>query len=113
MSTDDRDGAKAGAAIAATRTRAATDLLPKYVAHRERDVATLRAALAQGDFETMARIGHNLRGNGVSYGFPEIAALGEAMEQAVTARQARGIEAQVALLEEWLARVGARVRTER
>jgi CheY-like chemotaxis protein/anti-sigma regulatory factor (Ser/Thr protein kinase) len=81
-----------------------TALLPKFFANRERDVATLRGALAVEDFETIARLGHNMRGNGVSYGFPEVSAIGKRLERAGLRREARVIADQVAKLEEWVAR---------
>ncbi len=82
-----------------------TALLPKFFANRERDVATLRGALAVEDFETIARLGHNMRGNGVSYGFPEVSAIGKRIERAGLRREARVIADQVAKLEAWVARI--------
>ncbi|HEY5242342.1 MAG TPA: response regulator [Polyangiaceae bacterium] len=81
-----------------------TALLPKFFANRERDVATLRGALAIEDFETIARLGHNMRGNGVSYGFPEVSAIGKRLERAGLRREARGIADQITKLEAWVAR---------
>jgi HPt (histidine-containing phosphotransfer) domain-containing protein len=62
------------------RSPVATALLPRFLEHRRRDVVAIRAALEQGDFETIARIGHNMAGTGVSYGFPELGTLGARLD---------------------------------
>jgi HPt (histidine-containing phosphotransfer) domain-containing protein len=67
---------------AAAGARRIAALLPRYLEHREADVTALRDALEREDYEAVARIGHNLRGNGVSFGFPELRAIGERIEAA-------------------------------
>ncbi len=88
--------------MSAPRSRAATLLLPRYLEHRARDVAALRRALDVEDFPSIDRIGHNLRGNGRSYGFPELAAIGEVLEAAARAKNAASIREQLGSLEAWL-----------
>jgi len=88
--------------MSAPRSRAAALLLPRYLEHRARDIADLRRALDLGDFPTIVRIGHNLRGNGVSYGFPEVGAMGDALEAAATTRNAFEVREQLEALEAWL-----------
>jgi HPt (histidine-containing phosphotransfer) domain-containing protein len=88
------------------RSAVATKLLPKFIGHRARDVGTIRDALAQRDFEAIARIGHNMRGNGRSYGFPDIGLLGERLEEAGDAKDEHAIREQLVALEAWLAAQG-------
>lgn len=76
-----RASARRSKNVAADARRVAA-MLPRYVENRARDVATLRLGLERGDFETVGRIGHNLRGNGVSFGVPELSALGAQIEAA-------------------------------
>jgi HPt (histidine-containing phosphotransfer) domain-containing protein len=45
------------------------DLIPAFLANRKKEVETLRAALAAGDFEQLRQVGHRMRGVGHSYGF--------------------------------------------
>ncbi len=85
-----------------SRSRAATLLLPRYLEHRERDIATLRRAVDREDFAEVARIGHNLRGNGRSYGFPEIGVLGAELEAAARAKSAPRVLAHLDALQAWL-----------
>jgi HPt (histidine-containing phosphotransfer) domain-containing protein len=80
--------------------------MPRFLANRRRDAEVLRASLASRDFETIARIGHNLRGNGPSYGFADIAKLGECMEAAAESRDVGGVQEQIDSLDAWLRRNG-------
>ncbi len=107
MTFDDK--AAAGVRV---RTAAATALLPRFFEHRLRDVATLVAALEREDFETIARLGHNMVGNGVSYGFPEISAIGERLEAEATLGDASAVREQVELLDACLARAHEEVAQE-
>jgi HPt (histidine-containing phosphotransfer) domain-containing protein len=80
--------------------------MPRFLANRRRDAEVVRACLASQDFETIARIAHNLRGNGPSYGFADIAELGERMETAAESRDAGGVEEQIDSFDAWLRRNG-------
>ncbi len=62
-------------------------LLPKFVANRERDVVVLREAFEKGELDAIAEIAHKLHGNGASYGFPELSAIGRDLEAAARARE--------------------------
>jgi len=86
------------------RSAAAASLLPRFIAHRTEDVATISLALERGDYAIIARLGHNMRGNGHSYGFPDVAAIGERMEAAAQTRNTAGVREQLAALEDWVAR---------
>ena len=88
------------------RSAAATALLPRFVSRRASDVATLRSAVQCGDLATIFRIGHNLRGSSQSYGFPELALLGEALEAAASAQDWGRVPELIARLETWRARLG-------
>ena len=61
-------------------------LRDKFLAHRAREVVTAREALGRGDFELLATLGHNLRGNGASFGFPRLSLLGQRIEAAAQMR---------------------------
>ncbi len=94
------------------RSAAATALLPRFLEHRRRDLATLAAALEHSDLETIARLGHNMSGNGVSYGFPEISAIGERLEAEARAGNRSAVSEHLAALEACLARADEEVAWE-
>jgi CheY-like chemotaxis protein/HPt (histidine-containing phosphotransfer) domain-containing protein len=77
---------------AVPRSSTVVALLPKFIEHRERDIVAVREAILHLDFLAIATIGHNLRGNAASYGFPELSALGENLELAANDRDIRGVD---------------------
>lgn len=80
-------------------------LVPRFLAHRAADVDKIRAALAGADFESIRVVGHGMKGAGGGYGFPEISRLGALMEEGARRRDAIEIDALVANLEAYLARI--------
>jgi two-component system response regulator HydG len=80
----------------------AVALRDKFIEHRQRDVGAIRAAVEAGDFEVIARLAHNMRGNGKSYGFPEITDIGTRMEAVAYAQDATGVHEELVALEAWL-----------
>jgi CheY-like chemotaxis protein/HPt (histidine-containing phosphotransfer) domain-containing protein len=58
------------------------DLIPGFLQNRKQDVIALLDALDRGDFETVASLGHGMKGAGGSWGFQPITDFGAALEQA-------------------------------
>lgn len=81
------------------------DLIPGFLEHRRQDVTVMKAALEHDDFETVATLGHGMRGAGGSYGFPAITDIGAALEQAATDVDRDGSQKWVAELSSYLDRV--------
>ena len=54
----------------------------KYIQRRQRDLEELKQAINTGNFEPFQRIGHQLKGNGATYGYEELGELGRRMEEA-------------------------------
>ena len=77
-------------------------LRERFIEHRTRDVGTIRAAVERGDFEVVARLAHNMNGNGSSYGFPEISGIGARMEAAAEIQDAMQVHQEVVALEAWV-----------
>jgi HPt (histidine-containing phosphotransfer) domain-containing protein len=57
------------------------DLIPGFLHNRRQDVTAMLEALKHGDFQTVQRLGHDMKGVGGSYGFPTITDIGAALEQ--------------------------------
>jgi HPt (histidine-containing phosphotransfer) domain-containing protein len=58
------------------------DLLPQYFALCRRDLERLRAASESRQFGEIRVLGHNLKGSGGAYGFPELSRIGANIELA-------------------------------
>jgi PAS domain S-box-containing protein len=65
---------------------------PAFLANRRLDLARMQEALAARDFPTVQAIGHNCKGTGIGYGFPDISKLGSAIEEAAKGLDADGLE---------------------
>ena len=64
-------------------------------------------ALARGDFETVERLGHNMKGAGASFGFQAITDIGAALEHEAGIAHADASRQWVAELSTYLDRVAA------
>ena len=76
--------------------------MARYLERRDTDVAELRRALLQTDFEKIRITGHNLFGSGSAYGLDEISRLGEAIETAAKAADSERLDHLIAELTHYL-----------
>ncbi len=65
---------------------------PAFLAKRRDEIPRVRQALLVGDFQTIQVIGHNCKGVGNGFGFPEIGLAGAALEHAARARDLAALE---------------------
>jgi HPt (histidine-containing phosphotransfer) domain-containing protein len=65
------------------------ELSKTYIAKRNAELPQMFRAAAGGNFDSLQTLGHNMKGTGTSYGFPELTALGAAIESA--AKEGDGI----------------------
>ncbi len=72
---------------------------PAFLANRWLDLAKMRDALASSDFAAVQTIGHNCKGTGVGYGFPDISRLGSAIEAAARVSDAGELEESLSEFE--------------
>ena len=78
------------------------DLIPGFLANRDKDVKTLGEKLESGDFETIQMLGHSMKGSGASYGFEAITEIGRSLEQAAKERNFQEIKKLVDELSTYL-----------
>lgn len=81
------------------------DLIPGYLANRQKDVAALRGALEKKDLETVRILGHSMKGSGGGYGFDSITDIGMVLEKAAGEGREETILREIARLEDYLQRV--------
>ena len=62
------------------------DQKKKYLNRRIEEIETLKRCIQISDFDLAGNIGHKLKGNGVTFGFPEISVIGNRIEQAASER---------------------------
>jgi CheY-like chemotaxis protein len=66
-----------------------------FLERRRGEIATLHAALERADHQEIRRIGHNLKGVGTSFGFPDLSDLGHRLETAARAADETGMRALI------------------
>jgi CheY-like chemotaxis protein len=81
------------------------DLIPGFLDNRRQDAIAMHEAIDRGDFETVERLGHGMRGAGGSFGFPEITDIGAALELAALSGNADDSRRWVGELSKYLERV--------
>jgi len=81
------------------------DLIPGYLANREKDIAAIHTALEKNDLDTIRIIGHSMKGSGGGYGFETITDIGMMMEKAAKEGRDEDIRLQVKRLEDYMCQV--------
>jgi len=81
------------------------DLIPGYIESKHRDIGLLNDALLNNDYDTLRRIGHDLKGSGVGYGFDKITDMGRALESAAKSSDGAEIKKIIAELVDYLQRI--------
>lgn len=54
----------------------------KYIERRKMDLEICLDSLESKQYEKIAKIGHQLKGNGATFGYPELSNVGEKIEEA-------------------------------
>jgi PAS domain S-box-containing protein len=81
------------------------NLIPGFLHHRREDVIAMRVALADGDFSTLGRLGHGMRGSGGGYGFQAITDIGKGLELAAKSSDHEASQKLLGELTSYLDRV--------
>lgn len=67
------------------------ELKRKYLERRIEDIQKLRSSLDMGDYSCALRVGHQVKGNAVTFDFPQMAGLGVAIETAAKNKDRDGV----------------------
>jgi HPt (histidine-containing phosphotransfer) domain-containing protein len=59
-------------------------LVPQFLRNKRADIANTIGALERDDYNTAARLGHQLKGEGSAFGFDEVTEMGAKLENAAT-----------------------------
>ena len=81
------------------------DLIPTFMANRNKELATLSVALGASDMEQLRQLGHRMKGVGNSYGFEQISILGKQIEDRAKIKDLSGLQELITEYTDYLARV--------
>ncbi|MES3038221.1 MAG: Hpt domain-containing protein [Bdellovibrionota bacterium] len=73
--------------------------IDSYLQRRFQDLDKFKEALTKKDADVFMKIGHQIKGNGVTFGFPGLSDLGMKMEQAASAHSYEKLQALVSEYE--------------
>jgi PAS domain S-box-containing protein len=78
------------------------ELTPDYLLRRKDEIAALRISLEGGDYESIRRAAHDIKGAGASYGFIPLTGAGRKLEQAAAARDVAQMASVLNTLDAYL-----------
>jgi HPt (histidine-containing phosphotransfer) domain-containing protein len=83
-------------------------IVTRFLRRKRGELPVLRTAAEARDFETIRRLGHDLKGAGEGFGFPDLSAIGAQLERCAHARDGNTITEQIEAMEAYLAAVEVR-----
>lgn len=78
------------------------ELIPGFLENRRTNITQMLTALANGDFDTIRAIGHDIKGSGGGYGFDAITEMGAALETAAKQQDGGAIRRHIDALRFYL-----------
>src|SRR3981189_1234980 len=81
------------------------DLIPGFMRNRNKELETLKMALAAADFEQLRQLGHRMKGVRNSYCFAHVPVLGQETEDGARSGERASLEAHVAQYGDALSKV--------
>lgn len=58
------------------------DIQARYMERRKKDLETCLLSLEKKNFSELEKVGHQLKGNGLTFGYSELSSIGTHLEQA-------------------------------
>ena len=79
-----------------------TEQKQKYLTRRENDLRDCFTAIESKDVPILARIGHQMKGNAITFGFDPLSKIGQDLEDAARACDWAKVEAAVSQFKKYL-----------
>ncbi len=78
------------------------EIMQRYIERRKRDLEDCLASLQNLRYDEIERVGHQLKGNGTTFGHPDLSAIGKKMESAAQAHDLPTLESALKEFSEWV-----------
>ncbi len=79
-----------------------SELLKRYTEGRKRDLADCIHSLETRNFVVIQRVGHQLKGNGATFGHPELSLIGNKLESAAVLKDLSNLDKALKEFATWL-----------
>ncbi|WP_415718097.1 Hpt domain-containing protein [Maridesulfovibrio sp.] len=80
-------------------------LIPGFMEITQQEIEDLRQALDSGDLKSTARIGHNIKGSALNYGFQHLGDIGLRIESQSVQQNIDGVRAEFESLKKYVEQV--------
>jgi HPt (histidine-containing phosphotransfer) domain-containing protein len=80
-------------------------IVTRFLGRKRAEIPRLRVALQERDFEEIRRLGHDLKGAGEGFGFPDLTAVGAQLERSARSRDGGAINEQIDKMDRYLTSV--------
>ena len=74
----------------------------KYIERRKTDLESCRKALAEEDFTTLARVGHQVKGKATTFGFDELSTIAIDLEDFALKKDVNGLNKVISRFTQFL-----------
>lgn len=78
------------------------EMMARYFERRKRDLEECVRHLQKGDLNFIEKVGHQLKGNGVTFGYPELSLIGTELERAARDRNDTEISTALNKFSDWV-----------
>ena len=78
------------------------EMKARYIERRKRDFENCMSSLGQRKYEEIEKVGHQLKGNGVTFGHPELSLIGEKLEDAASQKDILQLEQVLKEFSAWV-----------
>jgi HPt (histidine-containing phosphotransfer) domain-containing protein len=74
----------------------------KYIERRKVDLENCKKALQQQDFDTLARVGHQVKGNAATFGYDQLSTIAIDLEAFALKKDTKGLDSVLARFTKFL-----------
>lgn len=78
------------------------EIMLKYMERRKRDLEDCMAYFVNHQYEDIERVGHQLKGNGATFGHPELSQIGKKLEQAAQVQDLETLQTALKEFSQWV-----------
>ncbi len=79
-----------------------TDIMAKYIERRKQDFKDCLSSFEQHEYGELEKVGHQLKGNGATFGHPELTTIGTKLELAAREQDNETLKVALKEFSDWV-----------
>ncbi len=79
-----------------------SDIMARYIERRKQDLEICLASFHRKQYEEIEKVGHQLKGNGTTFGHPELSNIGKKLEEAAQVQDIASLEITLKEFSNWV-----------